>query len=139
MGNEQHDQRRHDDGTITRIFQAIDALAKRVDSGMERIDEVSRKLIDHMHYEDERYMHIEKGIEEIRNWMHGVIDSMPRDETGKPSLFVHRQDHEMAREYKSTAKEDRRKLRDKLIDYGIIGIIILIITHGEQILKLLTH
>lgn len=128
---------RRNDEVIDKIFQRIDELGKRVDVAVTRVDDVSKRLIDHMHYEDERYADINRGIDKIQGSMHGIVDSMPRDEDGKPSLFVHRQDHELAKEYKSTAKEDRRAFRNKMIDYGILALLIAVATHGETIIKLL--
>lgn len=107
--------------------------------------ELDARLRDHMTYEEARYRDIHDEIAKgnattqaqyakLSERLRTYDSAMPQDDKGDPDYFKHRKDHEDIAEYRADNKQDKRHVRDKLLDYGLLIAIVVLTTHGEKIL-----
>lgn len=88
-------------------------------------------LSTHMEKEEQSMGDMRKEIHELTS----VIHAMPHVD-GRPDFYGHRVDHDTLREVGGDIKKVRSRVRDKLVDYFVWALLVMVITgKGGEVLS----
>jgi hypothetical protein len=100
------------------------------------VREMTAKISDHMVEEERNRAKDMATITEALRPMYDIMDSLPRDERGLPSPYLHRAQHEGLSASKGNSRLFKNEIIKKTGEYAVLAVIVLLASgNWEHILK----
>jgi len=147
--NEKRGPQRVNSKEIDAIYQATRETQETVGNMVKHLNATMEKITGHMEYEEkQRKLDVEELREQVHkakgeivgklNIVEDIVESMPRDNHGNPSMYLHRVQHEEQSNIYGGVAKLKSKMLEKFVDFTVIALVVGALTNADKIIKLIS-